>query len=138
MQEMIIPLLDVKTTSNRSMAHDVELRLTNTTNRITSLEVPINLNQVEPISATVNPVEYRVYFEDEDGRAISGPVSVNANNDSKDVKDRFYKIRVTLADQKYDKSKKYYLVIENTKNDTRNKIEYIMDIAIQGGFGFDI
>jgi len=138
MQEMIIPLLDVKTTSNRSMAHDVELRLTNTTNRITSLEVPINLNQVEPISATVNPVEYRVYFEDEDGRAISGPVSVNANSDSKDVKDRFYKIRVTLADQKYDKSKKYYLVIENTKNDTRNKIEYIMDIAIQGGFGFDI
>lgn len=138
MQEMIIPLLDVKMTSSRSMAHDVELRLTNTTNRITSLEVPINLNQVEPISATVNPVEYRVYFEDEDGRAISGPVSINANSDSKDVKDRFYKIRITLADQKYDKSKKYYLVIENTKNGTRNKIEYIMDIAIQGGFGFDI
>lgn len=138
MQEMIVPVLDIKTTSSRSAAHDVELRVTNTTNRITSLEVPINLNQVEAISATVNPVEYRIYFEDEDGRAISGPVIVNANISSKDVKDRFLKIRVTLADQKYDKSKKYYLVIENTNNNTRNKIEYIMDIAIQGGFGFDI
>ncbi|MGQ2375831.1 BREX-1 system phosphatase PglZ type A [Companilactobacillus zhachilii] len=138
MQEMIVPVLDIKTTSNRSTAHDVELRVTNTNNRITSLEVPISLNQVEPISATVNPVEYKVYFEDEDGLAISGPVSVNANISSKDVKDRFFKIRITLADQKYDKSKKYYLVIENMTNNTRNKIEYIMDIAIQGGFGFDI
>lgn len=137
MQEMIVPLLDIKTTSNKSEAHDVELQLTNSNNRITSLEVPVRLNQVEPISSTVHPVEYRIYFENEDGQAISGPVTVNANKTSKNVNDRFFSIRLTLADQKYDRSKKYYLIIENTTNDTRNKIEYIMDIAIQGGFDFD-
>lgn len=134
-QEMIVPLLDVRTTTNRSAAQDVQLELVNATKRITSLEVPIVVRQSEPIGATVIPATFDLYFVDEQNRHISGLVSINANSQSAEVQDRIQHTTIVLADRHYDKTAHYYLVIENQQNpDERQKIAFIMDIASWDNF----
>lgn len=135
LQEMVVPLLDVRTTTNRSAAQDVQLELVNATKRITSLEVPIVVRQSEPIGATVIPATFDLYFVDDQNRHISGLVSINANSRSAEVQDRIQHTTIVLADRHYDKASRYYLVIENQQNpNERQKIAFVMDIASWDNF----
>lgn len=137
LQEMLVPVLDVHTTSNRSLAHDVKLELVNASKRITSLTVPIVVRQSEPIGATVIPAEFNLYFVDSKNRHISGLIAVNANSQSDEVRDRIQHAEIILADRHYDKTDHYNLVIEN-KNNSQEKqmIPFIMDIADLSDFDF--
>lgn len=137
LQEMLVPLLDVHTTSNRSKAHEVKLELVNASKRITSLTVPIVVRQSEPIGATVIPAEFNLYFVDSQKRQISGLVSINANSQSAEVRDRIQHEEIILADRHYDKADRYFLVIENKNNpDESQQIPFSMDIADLGDFDF--
>ncbi|AKP67174.1 BREX-1 system phosphatase PglZ type A [Companilactobacillus ginsenosidimutans] len=138
-QEMIVPLLEVKSNKGKTDEEDVKLSIVSTSNKITSLEVKVSLMQVTPVSATVKPAVYSLYFVDDQNQLISGQVTVNANKgEDSTVQDRIFSKQIVLADRTYDKSKKYYLVIKNTRNGVVESIPYIMDITIPGGFGFDI
>ncbi|WP_164504704.1 BREX-1 system phosphatase PglZ type A [Levilactobacillus huananensis] len=136
LQEMIVPLLEVKTTSNRSAAQDVTLELFSMNRQITALTVPLVLRQSQPISATVIPVEFTLYFVNEQGQQISGQQTINANNRSESVKDRMQSIQLILADKPYDKTQMYSLVIENQRSHEKTKIPFTMDIADLNDFNF--
>lgn len=137
LQEMLVPVLDVHTTSNRSMAQDVKLELVNASKRITSLTVPIVVRQSEPIGATVIPAEFDLYFVDGHGRQISGLVTINANSQSSEVRDRIQHANIILADRHYDKSDHYNLVIENKNNSQElQRVPFQMDIADLSDFDF--
>ena len=136
LQEMLVPLLEVKTTSNRSQAVDVELQLMSTNRNITSLEVPIRLLQAKPIDSIYRPTTYKVYFQNSNGELISAKTTINANLTAVKVEDRMIDLSINLIDKQYDKSSKYYFVIENANTGDVSKIEYSMDIATFGDFDF--
>ncbi|KRL42941.1 hypothetical protein FD29_GL001250 [Companilactobacillus mindensis DSM 14500] len=136
LQEMLVPLLEVKTTSNRSQAVDVELQLMSTNRNITSLEVPIRLLQAKPIDSIYRPTTYKVYFQNSNGELISAKTTINANLTAVKVEDRMIDFSINLIDKQYDKSSKYYFVIENANTGDVSKTEYSMDIATFGDFDF--
>lgn len=136
LQEMVVPLLEVKTTSSRSAAKDVELELFSMSRQITSLTVPLVLRQSQPISATVIPAEFTLYFVDEQGQQISGQQSVNANSRSESIKERMQSVQLVLANRTYDKAKTYRLIIENMNSHEKTEIPFAMDIADFNDFNF--
>ncbi|NLR10725.1 MULTISPECIES: BREX-1 system phosphatase PglZ type A [Lactobacillaceae] len=136
LQEMLVPLLEVKTTSSRSAAHDVELELFSMNRQITSLTVPLVVRQSAAISSTVIPAEFKLYFVNEQDQQISGQTMVNANSRSVSVKDRMQNVQVVLADHVYDKQQNYYLVIENMNNGEKTETPFTMDIADLNDFDF--
>lgn len=129
LEEMIVPLLEIRTTGKKSSAHTVELQISNTNLRIMSPEVLINVIQTEPISAKVLPAVFRLYFTDENDRQISGQVPVNANITKTAVQDRMRTVKITLIDQPYDRTQAYYLVIENIETGEQQRVQYSMDIV---------
>lgn len=136
LQEMLVPLLEVRTTSSRSAAHDVELELFSMNRQITSLTVPLVVRQSAAISSTVIPAEFKLYFINDQDQQISGQTMVNANSRSVSVKDRMQNVQVVLADHDYDKQKNYYLVIENMNNGEKTETPFTMDIADLNDFDF--
>lgn len=136
LQEMLVPLLEVKTTSSRSAAHDVELELFSMNRQITSLTVPLVVRQSAAISSTVIPAEFKLYFINEQDQQISGQTTVNANSRSVSVKDRMQNVQIVLADHAYDKQQNYYLVIENMNSGEKTETPFTMDIADLNDFDF--
>ncbi|AVK63722.1 BREX-1 system phosphatase PglZ type A [Lactobacillus sp. CBA3606] len=129
LQEMLVPLLEIRTSSDKSNAQMAELQLVNTKRRITSLEVPLSIMQPEPISATVVPTSYKLYFVDDQDHQISGQLVVNANSEKKAIGERIQTVRSTLIDQVYNRNSVYYLVIENLTDHSISKLQYTMDLV---------
>ena len=127
-QEMLIPVLDIKATSRRSIAQPAEIKLAATTFRINNLKMNLLFNQTAPISDTVLPAEYHAYFTDEDGNLISNNVIIEANRTGS-AADRTIAITITMQDMQYDLDKKYYLVIDREGSTEESKrFEYSMDL----------
>lgn len=136
LQEMIVPLLKIKATSSRSQAQDVDLRLVSSNRNITSLEVKVKLLQEAPIDSMYRATVYNIYFVDDENEPISAKQTVNANSTETAVEARMNIITINLIDQQYDKSRRYYLVIENTNTGEGLTTEYQMDIAGLSPFDF--
>ncbi|WP_338207904.1 BREX-1 system phosphatase PglZ type A [Lactiplantibacillus paraxiangfangensis] len=127
-QEMLIPVLEIKTTQKRSTANVVEIQIVTSNRRITSLEVPLTVMQTNAISADVLPAVFKLYFVDDQDLQISGQTIVNANKKSPEISDRIHNVQVILKDQSYKRDTDYYLVIENIENGEKDKIKFTMDI----------
>ena len=127
-QEILIPVLDIKATSRRSIAQPAEIKLAATTFRINNLKINLLFNQTAPISDTVLPAEYHAYFTDEDGNLISNNVTIEANRTGS-AADRTIAITITMQDMQYDLDKKYYLVIDREgSTEEPKRFEYSMDL----------
>lgn len=137
-QEMIVPLLSVHSIKGKDSSKSVEVGLIPGIKRITSTHMPISILQKEVVNSAVKGAIYSVYFENEDGKVISSKEIVNAFSQEDDAEKRIFKLRISLFDRNYDKSKKYYLVAENNENGQKTIYEeYGMDISISGGLGLD-
>lgn len=127
-QEMLIPVLDIKATSRKSAAKPAEIKLAATRFRINNLKMNLLFNQVEPISDTVLPAEYHVFFTDQDGKFISNSVTILANRTGS-AADRTIAVTITIQDKHYDLKKNYYLVIQQVgKNSEYKRVKYQMDL----------
>ncbi|WP_241146037.1 BREX-1 system phosphatase PglZ type A [Lactobacillus johnsonii] len=127
-QEILIPVLDIKATSRRSIAQPAEIKLAATTFRINNLKMNLLFNQTAPISDTVLPAEYHAYFTDEDGNLISNNIIIQANRTGS-AADRTIAITITMQDTQYSLDKKYYLVIEREGSaEEPKRFEYSMDL----------
>lgn len=137
-QEMIVPVLHVLTESRKSQATYVTLSVTDSTRRITSHEVIVNMLQNDPVDETHRPATYALYFVDGSGRRISGEQVVQADSTSVNVNDRLIRKHIPLIDQDFDRAGHYQLIIQNVEANTTTSIDYQMDLTVGGGFDFDI
>lgn len=134
-QEMLIPILDIKATSRRSIAKPAEIKLAATRFRINNLKMNLLFNQVAPVSDTVLPADYHVYFTDQDGKLISNIVAIEANRRGS-AADRTIAVTVTIQDAKYDMKQNYYLVVKREGADALKKFKYTMDLFNSGNIEF--
>lgn len=137
LQEILIPVLNVKSKAVSKNQEYVELSLISLNKRITNLSTILTFIQKENISNRILPLEAKLYFVDEEGEKISNEVIIHANKRVDSAQDREFKEKFTLRNIKYSKSKKYYLVMKNMENDVEiNRYEFIIDIAISDDFEF--
>ncbi len=135
MQDMILPMIDVKLTKGRTETRVVKISLISNVNRITNKLVKLNFIQEEAVSDIVKPTTYRIRFVDEQGELIANEAFYQA--DSQDREQQVFTLAFNFKDKEYSKSQHYYLVIvdENTGIEMK-RMEVMMDILFNDGFDF--
>ena len=136
-QEMIIPLIDVRTEKGRCETTNAEIRFISLTRKITNLVTVLDFMQTEPVSDVVKETRYHVYFVDEKGNRISNECIYIADKKDADTSKRIFKLRFSFRNIKYDINKKYYLVAFEEKTSLEVlRHEMMIDIAFADDFGF--
>ena len=136
-QEMVIPLIEVKTEKGYKETTTAQIALVSLTSKITNLITSLDFVQTEAISETVKETTYRVYFVDGNGEKISNEHLYIADKKDADTVKRVFRLRFSFKNKKYDKMQKYYLVACDDKSSLEViRHEVMMDIAFADDFGF--
>lgn len=136
-QEMIIPLIEVKTEKGYKETATVQIALVSLTSKITNLITSLDFVQTDAISDVVKETTYRIYFVDGNGEKISNEHLYVADKKDKDTVKRVFRLRFSFKNKKYDKAQKYYLVAYDDNNALEVlRHEVIMDIAFADDFDF--
>ena len=136
-QELILPLIDVKTERGHKETTFVQIDLVSIVSKISNLMIKWDFVQKEPISDTVKETTYRIYFIDENGEKISDEHLFVADKKDTDTAKRVFSVKFALKNRKYYPSKRYYLVAydEFTGLETLRH-EVMIDIPFADDFGF--
>lgn len=136
-QEMIVPVIDVKTEKGRIETKTAQIALVSLANKITNLITTLDFVQTEAISDVVKETTYRIYFIAADGEKISNENLYVADKKDAETVKRVFRLRFSFKNKQYNKSQKYYLVAFDDKNDIEVlRHEIVMDIAFADDFGF--
>lgn len=138
-QEIILPLIKVKTEKGRKETTTAQIALISLVSKITNLLTTLDFVQTEAVSDVVKAARYRLYFVSEDNEKISNENLYAADRQDADTAKRVFRLRFSFKNQKYDRGRKYYLVALDEKTDLEVlRHEVMMDIAFADDFGFDI
>lgn len=136
-QEMIIPIIDVKTEKGHIETRMAKITLVSMVQKITSLISSLDFIQSEPVSDVVKAASYKVFFISEDNEKISNECIYVADKNDNDPQKRIFRLRFNFKNKKYDKSKRYYLVAYDEKNGIEvMRHDVVMDIAFSNNFDF--
>ena len=138
-QEMVVPVIEIKTEKGHKETRIVQISLVSMVQKITNLITTLDFIQTEPVSDVVKATSYRVYFISEDNEKISNENIYVADKRETDPQKRIFRLRFNFKNKQYNKSKRYYLVAY----DENNNIEIlrhavIMDLAFADDFGFNV
>ena len=81
----------------------------------------------------------KLYFADEQGNRISNENIIIADSRSLKPEERTYREKFTLKNMPYDKSIKYYLILEDEEETVEKiyeRIPFNIDLAFVNDFGF--
>ncbi len=136
-QEMIIPLIDVKTEKGHCETTNAKIEYISLISKITNLTTSLEFMQKEPVSDVVKETRYRVFFIDDSGNKVSSECIFNADKKDNDASNRKFKLRFTFKNMKYDIHSKYYLVAyDEATNLEIMREEMMIDIIFADDFGF--
>ncbi|MGB4438744.1 MAG: BREX-1 system phosphatase PglZ type A [Sedimentibacter sp.] len=136
-QEMIIPVIDVKTEKGHIETHTAQITLVSMVQKITNLISSLDFIQSEPVSDVVKAASYKVFFISEDNEKISNECIYVADKNDNDPQKRIFRLRFNFKNKKYDKAKRYYLVAYDEKNGIEVlRHDVVMDIAFSNNFDF--
>lgn len=136
-QEMLIPLIDVRTEKGHKETKNAVISLVSVSNKITNLIFSLDFIQNEPVGSLVKETTYRICFINADGEKISNEIIHTADNKSAEAVKRMFRLRFNLKNRPYHRSDKYYLLIIDDKNNLEVlRQEMMIDIAFADDFGF--
>ena len=136
-QEMLVPVITVKTEKSFKETKVAQIALVNLIHKITKLITTLEFVQTEPVSDVVKQTNYHLYFIDAEGKKVSGEVIIPADKADARTENRFTKAQFRFRNQRYDSTAKYYLVAIDERNGMEQfRHEVKMDIAFADDFGF--
>lgn len=136
-QEMLIPLIAVKTDKNQVKFDTAKIVFVSLTSKITNLITTLDFVQTDAVSSVVKETTYRIYFVDDNGEKISNEHLYVADKKDEDTVKRVFRLRFSFKNKKYSKDQKYYLVAYDDNNSLEVlRHEVVMDIAFADDFGF--
>lgn len=136
LQEIVIPLIEIKTTQRRVETDSVNVELICSNFKITSLLAQFNFVQVEVVSDVVLARQFNVVFVDDNNQPISNECIINANVKTDDMSKRTTTCKFNFINQQYDSRKDYYMVIKSDGIEYK-RVQFIMDTAFSNGIDFD-
>lgn len=132
-QEMLVPVLDVKMERGHMDTKNASIALISMVQKITNKVTMLDFLQTEPVSDTIKATKYKIFFISEDNEKISNEISFFADSRETDTQKRIYRMKFQFKDKRYDKDKKYYLVVvdESTGEESFRHM-VIMDLVFEG------
>ncbi|MDD2586297.1 MAG: BREX-1 system phosphatase PglZ type A [Syntrophomonadaceae bacterium] len=138
-QEMIVPVIDIKTKKGHKATRIVQITLVSMVQKITNLITTLEFIQTEPVSDVVKATSYKIFFISEDNERISNENIYVADRREADPQKRIFRLRFNFKNKQYDKSKRYYLVAYDEKNDLEIlRHTVVIDVAFANDFGFNV
>jgi uncharacterized protein (TIGR02687 family) len=138
-QEMIIPVIDVKTEKGHMETRTAQIMLVSMVQKVTNLITSLDFIQSEPVSDVVKATSYRLYFISENNEKISNECIYVADKKDAEPGKRIFRLRFNLKNKQYDKTRKYYLVAYDEKNNMEILRHGVaIDIAFANDFGFNV
>ena len=136
-QEMIVPLIEVKTERGFKETSSAQIALVSLLPKITNLITSLDFVQSEAVSDVIKETTYHIYFVDDKGEKISNEHLYKADKKDSDSIKRMFRLRFSFKNKKYDRYQKYYLVAFDDKTGLETlRHEVVMDIAFADDFGF--
>ena len=137
LQEMLIPVIDVRTEKGRMETSTAKISLVSIVSKITNLINSFDFVQTEAVSDVVKPAVYRLYFMTSEGEIVSNENLYTADRKDAETVQRIFKLKFVLKNMRYDRSQRYYLVAvdENSRMEVFRH-EVVIDIAFADDFGF--
>jgi uncharacterized protein (TIGR02687 family) len=140
-QEIVVPVIKFKNDRSASSVNDIRkanISLTNVTKKITNIITYLEFFQEEKIQDKVIAQRIKCYFEDETSARISNENIIIGDSRSENPLERSYREKFVLKSMAYDKTKQYFLVMQDDEdsNGMYERIPYTIDIAIVDDFGF--
>lgn len=140
LQEIALPLITFKyLRKERYKASRVTVKLTSISRKITNRITYLDFLQTDRVEEKKLPLKLKLYFTDEAGNRISNENIIIADSSAAEAQDRKHREKFTLKEMAYDKSKKYYLVMEDeeqTVEKVYEKIPFAIDLLISDDFTF--
>jgi hypothetical protein len=134
-QEVIVPVLNFKS-SRTSVARDkVNITYVGISLKITNSITYLTFRQNEPVSTEKVATRYKAWFEDVEGAKISDEVTVIADSTENDAGAREYREKFVFAARTYTPESDYYLVIRDDNDVETDRIAFKVDIAITNDLG---
>lgn len=136
-QEIIIPVIDFKSTRTSEESKKVGITYSGLSTKITNAITYLEFLQDNKVDENNLECRYLLHFEDENGNRVSDECTIVANYTNAEVKDRFFKEKFVFKNIDYNRDKNYYLVIVDEETGIeKQRIKFIIDIAIINNFGF--
>jgi len=142
LQEIVIPLINYRNDrkkDERTLISKVEVKLTNTSRKITNSLFSLDFFQTEKLIDKKVARTVKLYFTDEAGQKFSNEQSILADRISEKASERTFKVSFNLKSNNYSKSDKYYLVLEDTDEPIKkiyDKIPFNISLGIVNEFDF--
>jgi len=134
---MILPVIDVKTEKGHVDSRPAQIMLVSMVQKITNLITTLDFIQSEPVSDVIKATNYKIFFISEDNEKISNENVYMADRKDTEPQKRIFRLRFNFKNKKYDKSKRFYLVAYDDKNDLEVlRHEVVMDVAFANDYGF--
>ncbi|MGG1640414.1 BREX-1 system phosphatase PglZ type A [Paenibacillus sp. NRS-1782] len=141
LQEIVVPLIQFKNIrsgqKNSREIEKVDVKLTNTTRKITNSLFNLTFFQTEKVEDKRVPRIVKIYMVDETDAVISNEEMLICDRTSDKPDERTFKLRFALKSIPYDKSANYYLI---TKDDETNviveKTPFTINLGIVSDFDF--
>ncbi|WP_110928091.1 BREX-1 system phosphatase PglZ type A [Bacillus massiliglaciei] len=141
LQELVVPLISYKNirrgqTNSREIVK-VDIKLTNTTRKITNSLFHLSFFQTEKVEEKVVPRSVLIYMADEDGSVISNEETIIGDRTSDNPEERTFKLRFALKTITYDKNKSYFLTIKDVETGViLERIPFTINLGIVSEFDF--
>ena len=136
-QEMLVPLIMVKTDKSQVKVDTAKIALVSLPSKITNLITSLDFVQTDAVGSVVKETVYRIYFVDDNGEKISNEHLYVADKKDEDTVKRVFRLRFSFKNKKYSKDRKYYLIAYDDNNFREVlRHEVVMDIAFADDFGF--
>lgn len=141
LQEIVVPLLTFKNKrtgqKGAKAIKKVDIKLTNTTRKITNSIFNLEFFQNEKVEDKTTPRTVVIYMVDEEGSVISNEETIIGDRPFDNPADRTFKIRFVLKNIPYDRNKTYYLTIRDTETSVVvEKIPFNINLGIISDFDF--
>lgn len=142
LQEIVIPLIHYKNDRKKDenkLVSKVEVRLTNTTHKITNSIFTLDFFQTEIVADKKVSRTLKLYLIDESGQKISSEKSLLADRTSEKASERTFKVSFSLKGRNYSPADKYYLVLEDPEepiNKIYERIPFLISLGIVNDFDF--
>lgn len=130
LQEMVVPVVKVKTFTGKQDTGMVNVELSSFTSKITSIEVRLDFMQMELVSDTKKPRRLVAFFVDANGDKISYDVPLIANVRDADARKRVMNEKFTLKSGKYSRNENYFLVLADMDDERVEHHRYKFEIDI--------
>lgn len=141
LQEVVVPLLFFKNKragqKGTRIIQKVDIKLTNTTRKITNSIFNLEFFQTEKVEEKMIPRTVVIYMADDEGNILSNEETIIADRSFDNPADRTFKLRFILKNKPYDRNKTYYLIIKDTETGVVvEKVPFSINLGIVSDFDF--